>query len=79
MPIPATILNLGPIGRGSGDYEGEVELSTPFGATVGDQFDIIVVLDRWNWLRDARISGLGLVTLPHGIEEKARITVERGQ
>jgi hypothetical protein len=70
----------GPIGRGSGDHEGEAELSsTPRRVSkVGDRFDIIVALADVGDLGRPTY-GRSYETLPYGFEETARITVTRGR
>ena len=72
---------LGPIGRGSGDYEGKAYLGTPTEG-IEDRFDIIVALAdatvSVKLRQDAESYSGYEFALPDGVEEKDRITVRRG-
>jgi cell division septation protein DedD len=70
-----------PLGSGSGQYSGRAYLGTE-AEGIGGQFDIIVALadEAANTvLQSAATNYTGWPDLPDGVEEKARITVRRGQ
>ena len=70
-----------PVGSGSGQYRETAYLGTETEG-IGSQFDIIVALadEAANTvLQSAATNYTGWPDLPDGVEEKARITVRRGQ
>ena len=70
-----------PVGSGSGQYRETAYLGTETEG-IGSQFDIIVALadEAANTvLQSAATNYTGWLDLPDGVEEKARITVRRGQ
>jgi hypothetical protein len=70
----------GPIGSGSGDYEGKAYLGTKTEGA-GNRFDIIVTLadEAANTkLQSDAANHIGWPDLPDGVAERARITVRRG-
>jgi hypothetical protein len=70
-----------PLGSGSGQYSGRAYLGTETEG-MGNQFDIIVALadEAANTvLQSAATNYTGWPDIPDGVEEKARITVRRGQ
>ena len=72
----------GPIGRGSGDYEGKAYLGTPTEG-IEDRFDIIVALAdatvSVKLRQDAESHSGYEFSLPDEVEEMTRITVRRGR